>query len=281
MKNTIIFGAGNIGSALIQRLGKENLNVKYIVRSNGIFDLDSNKIAGQKDWKKFISETDLAFICIPTTGEGEQAFEYEMAFLEKDKPVITCEKASIARNWDTLRKYKNIFKYTASVGGGTKMLREISKYSPDDIQEIKAVVNGTLNYIGDSLKSGKTKEQIVKEVLEKGFAEPGANTFEEIIKGEMRDVILKTIIISNHSGIFDRTIEAKDIEILPFQDGKRCVVFVGRERIQAGFSEDNNSDWLPEGVNNILYINGEEKVFGRGAGAEATVSSMIDDLNSI
>ncbi len=277
MNNVIIFGAGNIGSTLIKRLGQENANIKCIVRSDGVFDISQNKIAEQKDWRDFIDEIDLAFICIPTKGKGNIALEYELAFLEKGKPVITCEKASIANHWDKLKEYKNIFKYTASVGGGTMMLKEISKYKSENISEINAVVNGTLNYIGDELKSGKAKEQIVKEIFENKFSEPGANTFDEIINIEIKDAIYKTIIISNHTDIFDRTITENDIEKVGFKEGKRCVVKITKDKIQTGFTEDNNSNWLPTGVNNVMYINGEKKAYGPGAGAQATVSAMIDD----
>jgi len=278
MINAIIFGAGNIGSNLAKELSNEKVFVKYVVRTSGIFDDAFNKVAEQKDWKSFVDEVDLAFICVPTSGKGEKAFEYELNFLEKGKPVITCEKASVAFCWEVLNKYKKLFLYTASVGGGTKMLQEISKYDPQEIKEIKAVVNGTLNYISDGLVSGRTKDEVVKDVLEKGYAEPGAVTFEEIIKSEMNDVLLKTIIIANHSGIFDRVITKEDIAIFDFDISKRCIVKIDRNNIEIGYIEDAKADWLPDGVNNILLINNEKKAYGPGAGADATVLSMIYDL---
>jgi homoserine dehydrogenase len=279
--NAIIFGAGNIGSVLTEKLIQEGVNIKYIVRTSGIFDINSNQVGNQSEWKKYVDEVDVAFICIPTVEAGEQALEYEKAFLEKNKPVITCEKSSIAHYWNDLNKYKNIFKYSASVGGGTMMLKEISKYQPTDIKEIKGVVNGTLNYISDELNSGKTKDEVVKEVIEEGYAEPSTSSFEEIISAEMRDVILKTIIIANHSGIFDGVITKQDIKVVDFDEKKRCVICINKDSIEVGFTDNNNSNWLPGGVNNVLYINGEKKVEGPGAGAEATVLSMISDYREL
>lgn len=277
----MIFGAGNVGSTLIRKLSGEKVTTKYIVRSSGIFDSSLNKIADREDWKDFVNDVDVAFICIQTIGKGEQAFEYELGFLEKGKPVITCEKASVAYHWNDLRKYKNIFKYTASVGGGTKMLKEISKYNPAEIHEIRAVVNGTLNCISDGLRSGKTKDGLVKEVLEKGYAEPGTCTFEEIIESEMNDVLLKAVIIANHSGIFDRGITKEDVRVFDFDASRRCIVQISKENIRIGFMEDTNAAWLPDGVNNILYINNEKKAYGPGAGAEDTVSSMLTDFRDL
>ncbi len=273
----IIFGAGNIGSALEKRLKKEGIDILCIVRSSGTFDSNLNQL---KDWKDFVHEADVAFICIPSKGNGNKAFEYEQFILDKGKAVIVCEKASIAHYWNKLKNF-NKFKYTASVGGGTKMLKEISKYKPEDIKEIKAVVNGTLNYISSELKNGKDKDQITQEVLEKGYAEPGASNFNEIIAGEINDVLLKTIIMANHSGLFDKVIGIEDIKVAPFDPSKRCIVKMDKNTIQAGFIEDTNAEWLPDSVNNILYINGGKKAYGPGAGAEATVDSMIDDLKSL
>jgi len=273
----IIFGSGNIGSVLINRLKHEGVNILCVVKSIGTFDVNLNVI---EDWTNFVDKVDVAFICIPSNGNGQKAFEYENLFLEKGKSVITCEKSSIANFWDVLKQYKK-FKYTASVGGGTKMLKEISKYKSADINEIKAVVNGTLNYISSSLKTGIDKDQITKEVLEKGYAEPGASNFDEIIDGELKDVTLKAIIMANHAGIFDRTIGLADVKMHNFDQTKRCIVKIDKNGINAGFIDDNYLDWLPDGVNNILYINGEKKAYGPGAGAEATVDSMMDDLRSL
>ncbi|MFA7252355.1 MAG: hypothetical protein WC027_00670 [Candidatus Paceibacterota bacterium] len=282
MKKGMIFGLGNIGSTLRRNISKEKIEIKYIVRSDGVFDFGLNKISEKENWKNFIDDIDVAFVCIPTIGKGEEALKYSLALLEKRKSVITCEKASIAYHWDTLRQYKNILRYTASVGGGTKMLKEISRYKSKDIVNIKGVVNGTLNYISCNLKNGNSVEETVKEVLEKGFAEPGAKTLEEIIKAEMNDVVLKTIIIANHSGLFDKIITRENVEVILSTQkdliSKRCIIDLNKEKIRCGFIEDTKADWLPDGVDNILYINGEKKAFGLGAGAEATVESMLGDF---
>lgn len=277
MKNAILFGFGNIGKELANQIPKEKINLKYIVNTKGIFDSSLIKQGDLEDWKKIADDVQIVFITIPTTGDGGCAFEYEKYFLEKNVPVITCEKASIANNFEFLKQYKNIFRFTASVGGGTRMLQKIADYKKE-ILEIKGVVNGTLNFIGDSLKNGKSQDEIVKEVLEKGFAEPGANTFPEIIDGELNDVRLKTVILANSSGIFDDVITLQDVNIVKDDLNKRCVIKITKEGVEAGFLEDNNADWLPDGPNNVLYLNGVQVCFGPGAGAVPTVESMLEDL---
>ena len=282
MKKGILFGYGTIGRELVSQLPKDKVSIEYIVRFTGVFNSSLEKVGEQSEWRNFADGVDVVFIAVPSIARGEVAFEYEKFFLENNIPVITCEKASVAHNFDYLKSYKNIFKYTASVGGGTRMLNEISKFKPEEIIEIKGVVNGTLNYIGDGIKNGKDKDQIIKEVLEKGYAEPGFTEFDDIIKSELSDVLFKSVIIANCSGIFDRTISIDDIKLhSKFNENKRCVVRISREKIDAGFIEDTNASWLPDVVNNSLEINGGVVCMGPGAGAKATVESMIFDFESL
>ncbi|MES2224328.1 MAG: hypothetical protein V4469_05365 [Patescibacteria group bacterium] len=280
MKSAILFGYGNIGKVLTKRIPKEKIDLEYTVNSKGVFDSSLTKQGDLADWRDFTNDIQIAFITIPTTGDDATAFEYASYFLEKNIPVITCEKASIANHFEYFKKFKNIFKFTASVGGGTQMLQQLSSFD-SKILELRAVVNGTLNFIGDNLKKGINKDEIVKEILEKGFAEPGASTFEEIIDGELNDVRLKTVILANSSGIFEKIVRPEDIKIDREDLGKRCIVKISKTGIEAGFLEDNNADWLPDGVNNVLYLNGEKVCFGPGAGAKATAESMISDFNNL
>ncbi|MDB5204252.1 MAG: homoserine dehydrogenase [Candidatus Taylorbacteria bacterium] len=280
MKNAILFGFGNIGKVLAEQIPKEKIDLKYIVNSKGVFDSSLSKQGDLSDWKIFANDIGIVFITIPTVSDGAKALEYASFFLEKDIPVVTCEKASIANHFEYFKKHENIFKFTASVGGGTKMLERLSKFD-GEVFEIKGIVNGTLNFIGDSLKKGINKNEIVKEILEKGFAEPGANTFEEIIEGELNDIRLKTVILANSSGMFEKIIGPQDIKIARKDLAKRCIVKISKEKIEAGFLEDNDAEWLPDGVNNVLYINTKKVCFGPGAGAVATVESMLGDLKSL
>jgi homoserine dehydrogenase len=290
----IVFGHGTIGKVLVQHLKKKGVSVLCIVRTNGIFDGELQKIGEVSDWKNFGEQADIAFLGIPTNKDGNTALAYALSFLEKGKTVVTCEKAAIAYHFDVLRKYDDLFLYSAAVGGGTRMLKEIAHFreSGVPVETVQAVVNGTLNYMSCRAAEGATKDEVVHEVLEKGFAEPGAMSFEEIIQAELNDVRLKTVILANASGLFDKVITTSDVDVVePDFDWqnfskKRCIVRISKHAIEVGFIEDATGKadventamtWLPGGVLNALYINGEHKVTGPGAGAEDTVSAMLLD----
>jgi homoserine dehydrogenase len=285
VKKGIIFGYGNIGKTLCEKLLAEGVTIEYIVRSSGIYDDALDKVGERDDWEKFADQVDIAFLCIPTNSSGTQAYKYALHFLEKGKPVITCEKGSVGNYYNELVKFGKLFKYTASVGGGTQMLLKLQEFGTANIKEIKAVVNGTLNYIGSALRTGGDPQIIVNEVLEKGYAEPGADTLDEIIESELRDVVLKTVIIANAAEYYDALVKKEHVAVIKPNENTlstmRCVVTISENRISAGYTEDTNAAWLPDGVLNALYINNELVAIGPGAGAEATVSSMLNDLRNL
>lgn len=279
-KRVLIFGLGKIGQALAKRLSEEGAVIAAIIRSRGVFNEAGQKIAEHSRWKNFIPEADVAFIAVPTVGEGDEALEYTEAILEYNKPVITAEKASLASNPELIKKNEGLLRYTATVGGGTRMLKKISEYPKGEILEIKAVVNGTLNYISDRIQHGVSQKEAILEAVEKGYAETDTDDFKVILEDESRDVIRKAVIIANHSGMFTRAITESDVKFIKPTDNlaaMRCIVRITSEGVQAGFIERGMSDWLPSGVNNVLYVNGAEKARGPGAGANATVSTMISD----
>ena len=288
-KRVLLFGYGKVGKALLVKLFEEGIEVTGIVRSSGVFNDVGEKVAEHDSWKKFVTGSDAAFIAIPTVGEGEEALRYTHAFLTANKPVITAEKASLASNPSLLKDPRMGF--SATVGGGTKMPKVISEFlKKEPIDEIKAVVNGTLNYISDRVRAGASESEAIREAVEKGYAETDTDSFDVILADEGRDVIRKAVIIANHSGIFNHSIHEHDVTFIGPHSAnvegnlgsKRVIVRINqKEGVIAGFIERGESNWLPEGVNNVLYINGEQVAHGPGAGAETTADTMMQDFRDI
>ena len=166
------------------------------------------------------------------------------------------------------------------MGGDSGILESLAEYR-GNIYEIKAVINGTLNYIGEKLSEGLSREDIYQQVQEKGFAEPGSCDFQDVINNEMKDVLLKTAILANCSNLYDRIIKPEDLFIEPNQDWLRCFVLLTKKQIKSGFMEVNDISWFPAGVNNILYINNQKIIEGAGAGGRATAERMLKDYKKL
>jgi homoserine dehydrogenase len=276
----IIVGYGNVGKALHKVLSDNNITVDLTVSNDGIFDANNLKLDSVSEFGNYVEKDTVVFISTPSYGVGEISSIYYIKSLENGASVVTCEKAFLANNWDFVNKYPSKIKYSATVGGNSGILGAIADFK-GNINDVWAVVNGTLNYIGDKLDQGSTKEEIFKEVVEKGFAEPGARDFDEIIQSELNDVLYKTTILANHSKLYPSVVNPIDIFMNQYKDGLRCSVSINKDEIKAGFIEIKNVKDFPSGVNNVLYINGEKIIEGPGAGAQITAERMLKDYKEL
>lgn len=277
--NVVLVGFGNIGKALYRELMHSRINSNYIVKSSGIYTSPTKLVDSIENYSKYIDGTTVVFISTPSIGKGEISSKYYLEAKEKNAKIVTCEKAFLAYNWNYVRSYLNSTRYSSTVGGNSGIIPEITNFRKE-IFEIKAVVNGTLNYVGEKLLDGSSEEEIFTNVIEKGFAEPGSKDFVEVIENELKDVLYKTVILANHSGLYKNIILLEDITVQQYEKNLRCSIELTLEGIKAGFIEENK-EWLPQGVNNVLYINGKKITEGPGAGAKATAERMVKDFQEL
>ncbi len=275
--SVLLIGYGNVGKELKKVLGENNIPVNFIVNSKNILDAQGKVIDVKENFKKYINSSSVLFISTPSVGEGESVADYYLQALEQRAKIVTCEKAFIANNWNIVQKFEYQIKYAATVGGNSGMLDAVALHR-EQITEIKAVVNGTLNYIGDKLAAGSSEDEVYKEVTTKGFAEPGARNFNEVIDAELKDVVYKAAILANHSKLFKEIIKPEDISIQKYSKGLRCAVVLNQKGIKAGFLNSEDSSWFPKGANNVLYINNKKIIEGPGAGGRITAERMLEDF---
>ncbi|MFA6897871.1 MAG: hypothetical protein WC250_00500, partial [Candidatus Paceibacterota bacterium] len=261
----ILVGYGNVGKELRQVLSEHGFSAEYIVRTGGIYDSNDFIIDTTENFHRYLDKDSVVFISTPSIGIGKISEFYYKKPLEAGARVITCEKAFLANNWEFVKKYSGKIKYSATVGGDSGILDAISDYK-GEIKEIRAVVNGTLNYIGEKFSRGIKTEEAYSEVVAKGFAEPGSKNFEEVIENELRDVLYKAVITVNHSKLFNRVVKPADVAVSKYQVGLRCSILINKNEIKAGFIKVPEDFKFPKGVNNCLYINGEKIIEGPGAG---------------
>jgi len=273
----ILVGYGNVGKEIHEVLSEQGLSVDFVVRTGGIYNSTDSKLDGPENFHKYVDKDSVVFISTPSVGKGELSAKYYKKSLEAGAKVITCEKAFLPNNWNVVLNYPGRIKYSATVGGDSGILDAVADYE-GEMAEIRAVINGTLNYIGERLANGATKEEVYSEVTGKGFAEPGARNFEEVIDGEMRDVLYKAVILANYSKLFNHIITPTDVEVKKYVDGRRCSLFINKDKIMVGFISIPAEFKFPKGINNCLYINNQKIIEGPGAGGRATAERMFKDF---
>lgn len=307
-----IIGAGLIGSALYNKLQLMGWNVRFILRKSGLYENLEKKLEG--NYLDYAQALDAAFLAIPTADNGLTALGYIQSFLGRGIPVITCEKGALSNHFASLESSLEKIGFSATVGGGTRLLSYLRERDSMQIREIHAVVNGTLNYIFDEVSHGTNMHDAVKSAQELGYAEPGAQHPLDVINQEASgDIPMKTAILFN-AGRFGnchitadallagKLADAEMKDLLKNAPGRRYIVSFTREDrnedviggfkyhagkwvISAGFKNINGNllykAMLPRGVNNSILINeGKNETYvlsGPGAGAGPTASSMLID----
>lgn len=309
-----IIGAGNVGSELYRRAAAMGWDVKFVLKSSGVYRNLADGMDSAENYDAYIHGIDVAFLAIPTIDDGKTAFNYLSCLLENGVPAVTCEKGSMSNYFSELQKWKGRIGYTATVGGGTQMLKFLGQMACAQTNGVYAAVNGTLNYIFDRLSKGGALEAVANEARMLGYAEPGASAPLDIINTEAtRDVPMKAAILYNVLTRDLKCMRAKDIaavkiaepelkQLVEVCNNKRYVVSITRDEIQedamfcfkhkaggwfisACFMDLSKNPVISRmatcGADNALLLDqgmdGLYLMFGPGAGAGPTAASMISD----
>ncbi len=280
MKKVAIIGAGTIAKPLSIRLKAKGVNVCFSLRRNHQGPTFEELLAREKP--------QAVFVAISTLDKGEAARDYILASVKAGIPVITCEKGAFAYHAKALLPHLDKIGFSATVGGGTRMLKYVAgRHLADKQVEIHAVVNGTLNFIFDSEQS---LGEACGEASRLGYAEPGASDPLSLINGELKDVGMKicdffnTVLAKNEfitpKRLGSFTLTTKDLEELSREGGNRRMVVsftnktppkelhrLGKQfgprcidgwHITGSFRQVTQasqlSSWLPGGVGNAVHI---------------------------
>jgi len=294
-----IIGTGNIGSELYRKLQKKGWAVRWVIDSEGVYrDMSKKeKIDDTRNYENYFSDLDIIFLAIPTLDDGKTAFDYISSSLEKKIPIVTCEKGALSNYFSELEEKIEEEKigYSATVGGGSRLLKYLEERRGPQITEIHAVINGTLNYIFYRISNGSSLGEAVEETKRLGYAEPGSKKPLDVINKEATgDVPMKAAILFNISNFCNEYMRAKDVKphrintselkkLLKEATNRRYIVSITREKnkeedviwgfkhnvgdwyISAGFKHINDNPLfkklVPSGVDNAILIS--EGEFGR------------------
>jgi len=316
-----IVGAGRIGSELHKKTELLGWTTKAVLKDDGIYKDMSEKIDKLENHKDHLKDIDVAFLAIPTLDDGKTAFDYIRLLLDRRIPVVTCEKGALSNYFSDLKSSLNRIGYSATVGGGTRMLRYIEDMASSEVEELHVIPNGTLNFIFSEVSRGRSLGEVVEETKRLGYSEPGANDPLEIINKEStQDVPMKTAILFNICRFSPECTRAKDMNPHKIKEpeldrlvkesmNRRYIVSFMRKKskedviggfscqigdwsISAGFKNINEnprfSQLVSSGVDNAILIyegkygiDGTYRLIGPGAGSGPTTASMIKDANRL
>jgi len=325
--NCCLIGKGNVGTCLLELIEEKkptlkNMGIDLVVIAIFEFDgalinhngLNISKIIeigdnfrNLEEWNENLSALDSIpnlnlDICIETTPTnpktGEPAISHILKAIENHIDVVASNKGPFYlhyRKIDNLARQNNCFvKYEATVASCVPAISIKESLLANEIISIKAILNGTSNYILSRMSSeGVDFSLALKEAQELGYAESDPS-----LDIEGYDAAGKIVILSN--ALLDWNMNINDVEIngiskitpqaieLAKSDGfviKHLAIAKNNKLIVKPRMIDKDSPLNIGGTLNVIEFKtkhaGPIILMGRGAGGYEAASAILNDIISI
>ncbi len=310
-----LLGLGVVGSGIAEQLiAKEHtyqqqVGSKLVLNHVLVKDKDKNReieIPQQLFVDSFdeIINDDKTSIVIEVIGGEEPAKSFIVAALNNKKHVVTANKELIAKHGPeliSLAKKNNVrLLFEASVAGGTPIIAPVLRdFSANNITSIKAILNGTTNYILSRMSTENADYfEVLKDAQKLGYAESDPTNDVEGIDAAYKLAILSSLSYKSFVKDSDvycegiTSISAKDfqiakelgyeIKLIAFSELKDNQISA---RVHPTLISKNEMLANVHGVLNSVQIEtdliGNVLFHGAGAGSFPTASAVLADVIDI
>ena len=301
-----VLGAGNIGSAVIERLENldneiVNIELKSVLVSDVSKDRNFNNDLVTDNFEEILNDDSIDLV-IEVLGGVEPGKEYIKSLLANGKAVITANKDIIADCGNELvqlaQENNTCLYFEAAVAAGIPVLKPlIESLRGEDLNRVTGIINGTSNYMLTSMEEGSTYEDALSTAQELGYAEPDPTNDVEGIDAMYKAMILSLICFGatpdkdnvHTEGI--STITKDDFDWASrLNKTIKLVALIDNEgggfnaRVHPALIDTKHPLAAIRGALNAVVVEGEninQLVFsGPGAGAAPTASAVIGDVLS-
>ena len=240
-------------------------------------------------------------IVIELMGGENPAYMYIKEALKNKKSVVTANKEVMAKHSPELlaaaRENGVGVRYEASVGGGIPIIASLQQnLSANSIFSIKAIINGTTNYILTKMATDGLDFSIaLKQAQELGYAEADPTNDIEGFDAAYKLAIMATLAF--RSVVHPDDVYHEGISRLTWRDFRYArelgyaikLLAIGKERDNA-IEARVHPVFIPEesllakinGVFNAIQIESDLvhnlTFYGQGAGASPTSSAVVSDI---
>ncbi|MEZ7974005.1 MAG: homoserine dehydrogenase [SAR324 cluster bacterium] len=312
--NVAIAGFGTIGSGVAHVLAQHSEHPDAKIKLAGILERDTQ---GQfvRSWfeknpelfyespEKLLEDPEVDVI-VETIGGSVFARELIINALQNGKHVITANKDLIALHGAELmavaQNNGRHLLFEAAVAGAIPVLRLLKDYlHVQDIQGIRAILNGTTNYILSEMESNDLSfEQALSQAQDLGFAEQDPTNDIKGIDARYKLTILTYLITGQWFAPEQISLEGIDhLELADFEYAERMgrrIKLIANLRLSDQRVEVyvlplmiEKDDILAKiaGSTNAVTLTGkfaeDITLIGKGAGSLPTASAIVSDLNKV
>ena len=301
-----MLGAGNIGSAVIDRLENldneiVNINLKSVLVSDISKERTFNNNLLTDNFEDILNDDSIDLV-IEVLGGVEPGKEYIKSLLSNGKAVITANKDIIADCGNELvqlaQENNTCLYFEAAVAAGIPVLKPlIESLRGEELSRVTGIINGTSNYILTSMEEGSTYKDALSTAQELGYAEPDPTNDVEGIDAMYKAMILSLICFG---AVPDKeNLHTEGISSITKDDFDwasrlnktiKLVALIDNEaggfnaRVHPVLIDTKHPLAAIRGALNAVVVEGEninQIVFsGPGAGAAPTASAVIGDVLS-
>ena len=312
--NIAIAGFGTIGSGVAHVLEQHSKEPDATINLVGILESDTiGKFA--RPWfekrpelfydnlEKLLADSQVNVI-VETIGGSGFSRELITKALKNGKHVVTANKDLIAVHGAELmavaRENGRHLLFEAAVAGAIPVLRLLKDYlQVQDIQSIRAILNGTTNYILSEMECNNLSfETALSQAQELGFAEQDPTNDIKGIDARYKLVILTYLITGQWFAPEQINLEGIDhLELADFEYAERMgrsIKLIANLRLSDQGIQVyvlplmiEKDDMLAKitGSTNAVTLSGKYAdditLIGKGAGSLPTASAIVSDLNKI
>jgi len=244
-------------------------------------------------------------VVVELIGGIEPTFDYLSDAIKNGKHVVTANKELLAKKGEELfnlsEKYNRVVLYEAAIAGGIPLIMPIKTIlAGNKITKIKAILNGTTNYILTKMDAdGASYEEVLKEAQELGYAETDPTGDVEGFDAAYKITTLATITFKKRIKL--ENVYREGITKIRKEDMTRANEFGYKIKLiaNASIDEQGNADvrvhpMLISKNSTLAHINyvtnaveltghpiGSIVLSGPGAGEFPTASSVVGDILAI
>lgn len=311
MENKIkigLIGLGTVGSGVFKTLQNfDNIEVAKIAVRNknkkrNIENLDESIITDNP--YDVVNDPEIQIVA-ELIGGIEPAFDLIKAAIKNDKHIVTANKELLAKHGEELFKFaeehNKVVLYEAAIAGGIPLIMPIKTIlAGNKINKIKAILNGTTNYILTKMDvQNASYSDVLKEAQELGYAEADPTGDVEGFDAAYKITTLATIAFGKRIKI-DNVYREGITKISP--DDMKAANELGYKIkliASAELNKDGRADvrvhpmLVPQSktlahidyVTNAVSLSGhpvgDVTLSGPGAGEFPTASSVVGDILAI
>jgi len=312
--NLGIIGGGTVGSGVFEALARNGallasrIGAQVKVHRVAVRDLKKKRATTipasllTTDWREVVFDPEVQFVA-ELIGGTTTAREIILAALKLGKPVVTANKALLSAHGEELfaaaKKYGTNLYYEASVCGGIPIIKSLREgFVGNRINALYGIVNGTCNYILTRMKlEGADFGAVLADAQKLGYAETPPD-----LDIDGHDAAHKIGILASLAHGFwvkPKKVFVEGIRHVSALDIKYAgelgytIKLIGTVKKLEGSCRVQVSVYptlVPNahvlasvnGVFNAVFVQGDVAgdalFYGRGAGKDATASSVLSDI---